>query len=247
MNESCHAHEWVMSHIIISHITSGERQAKRKLWWKAKAWHSKARVAHENVLQLVCNESCRIHGWVKQHMNESCKLWMSFVTYKWECGTWKCAPMGLQWFLPHLWMSHFTYEWVMWHVKMCCNGSPVSHATYANESCRKWMRHFTYEWVHTQLSLKTCSDGSAMSDLAYWWVMSHMNESCYIWMSEVTYELVIPRENESCHIWMSHITWMSRLHLQICSEGLQSVMSHMNEPRYIWMSHVTSMIESCHT
>jgi len=37
-------------------------------------------------------------------------------------------------------------------------------------------------------------------------VMSHMNESCPIWMSHVTYKWFMSHMNESCHIWMSHVT-----------------------------------------
>jgi len=37
--------------------------------------------------------------------------------------------------------------------------------------------------------------------------MSHMNESCHIWMSHVTYEWVMSHMNESCHIWTSHVTY----------------------------------------
>jgi len=40
--------------------------------------------------------------------------------------------------------------------------------------------------------------------VTYEWVMSHMNESCHIWMSHVTYKWVISHTNESRHVWMSH-------------------------------------------
>jgi len=76
-------------------------------------------------------------------------------------------------------------------------------------------------------------------DVAYECVMSHMNESCHIWMSHVTYEWVMSHMNESCHIWMIHVTY-------------EWVMSHMTEWCHIWMSHVTyawvmsRMNEWCH-
>jgi len=44
-----------------------------------------------------------------------------------------------------------------------------------------------------------------MSQVSYEWVMSHMNESCLIWMSHVSYEWVMSHMNESCH--MSHVTY----------------------------------------
>jgi len=57
------------------------------------------------------------------------------------------------------------------------------------------------------------------------WVMSHMNESCPIWMSCVPYEWVMSHINESCPIWLSHVPY-------------DWVMSHMNESCPIWMSHI---------
>jgi len=97
-----------------------------------------------------------------------------------------------------------------------------------------------------------------MSDSAYEWVMSNMNESCYqqtaslkplfilhinesrhVWISHVTCQWVMSHINEPCHISMSHVTY-------------EGVMSYMNESCHIWMSHVTyewvmsHMNESCH-
>jgi len=65
-----------------------------------------------------------------------------------------------------------------------------------------------------------------MSPVTYEWVMSHVNESCHMWMSHVTYEWVMPHTNESCHIGMSHVTY-------------EWIMSHVNELCHIWMRHVT--------
>jgi len=65
-----------------------------------------------------------------------------------------------------------------------------------------------------------------MSHVTHEGVMSHMNESCHIWMSHVTYEWVMSRVNESCHIWMSHVTY-------------EWVMSHMNESCHRWTNRVT--------
>jgi len=74
-----------------------------------------------------------------------------------------------------------------------------------------------------------------MSHVTYEWVMSHMNESCHIWMSDFTYESVMSHMNESHHIWMSHVTY-------------EWVMSHMNESclthewescrKYEWATHM---------
>jgi len=39
--------------------------------------------------------------------------------------------------------------------------------------------------------------------------MSHINESCHIWMSRVICEWVMSHVIESCHIWMSHVAHMN--------------------------------------
>ena len=54
------------------------------------------------------------------------------------------------------------------------------------------------------------------SHVTYQRVMSHMNESCHIWMSHVTYQRVKSRMNESCHIRTSHVTYQ-RVMSQIIS------------------------------
>jgi len=103
-------------------------------------------------------------------------------------------------------------------------------------------------------------------------IMSHMNESCHIWMSHVTsnesrYKRVYPRSlKESCHIWrsqwviwMRHVTYewvMSHMtgscHICMSHVTYEWVMSPVNESCHIWMSHVTyewvtsHMNESCH-
>ena len=87
-----------------------------------------------------------------------------------------------------------------------------------------------YKWVMSHMN-ESCHIW--MSHVTYEWVMSHMNESCHIWMSHVTYEWVMSHTNESCHMWMSHV---------IC----EWVTSHTNESCHIWMSRATHMHESCH-
>jgi len=91
-----------------------------------------------------------------------------------------------------------------------------------------------------------------MSHVAYEWVMSHMNESCHIWMSHVTSITCNGRVRmnlsescnilkESCPIWMSHVSyeWVVS-HIWMNHVPYKCDMSHMNESCRIWMSHVTS-------
>jgi len=47
-----------------------------------------------------------------------------------------------------------------------------------------------------------------MSHVTYEWVMSHMNESCHIWMSHVTYEWVMSHMYESCPIRDICVAWL---------------------------------------
>jgi len=53
--------------------------------------------------------------------------------------------------------------------------------------------------------------------------MSHITESCHIWMSHVTYDQVMSRMQESCHGWTSHVTCTSQL--TVSSETLTSLTS----------------------
>jgi len=109
-----------------------------------------------------------------------------------------------------------------------------------------WMRHITYECL-VAMSQITCSARAFMPGryISHEWVMSHMNESCHVWMHRVTYTWVMSNKNESCHIWMSHVTYecvMSHTcHIAMSHVTSQWVMSHMNltESCHTWASHVT--------
>jgi len=70
-------------------------------------------------------------------------------------------------------------------------------------------------------------------------VMSHVNQSCLIWMSHVIHGWIMLHIHNACQIWMSHVTY-------------EWVMTRMNKPLHIWMSHVSykwimsRIQESCH-
>jgi len=92
------------------------------------------------------------------------------------------------------------------------------------------MSHVTYEWVMSHMN-ESCHIW--MSHITYEWVMSHMNKSCHIWIRHDTYEWVMSHTNESCHIWMSHVTY-------------EWVLWHMNESFHRWMIHITSKTQITH-
>jgi len=121
----------------------------------------------------------------------------------------------------HVYMSHIIdeachkYEWIMSHIRM-------SHVVQASESRHMqdiWMRHVMYKWV-----------------------MSHIDESCHIWMSLVTHWCVMS------HIRISHVTKTNES--RHTHELVMSRTRHVNEwyhACHTWMSHITHMNESCHT
>jgi len=126
MNGSCHACEWVMSHMWMRHDTHVN----------VKSHHTyliTRRLGSRNV-----NESRHTCKYVMSHMWISHDVKMGSVIHVNEsCHT-------FEWFMPHMWISnvthvdesYYTCEYVMSHVWK-------SHATHANVSSH------TCEWVMT--------------------------------------------------------------------------------------------------
>jgi len=117
-------------------------------------------------------------------------------------------------------MSHVpwdvAYEWVMSHMRI-------------------WMSHVSR--AHMNESCLTCANG---------WVMSHVGQSCHIWMSHITYGWVMPHINASCHILMSPVIfdWVMSHMIELCLTWMSHatyewVVSHINESCLSWMSRVT--------
>ena len=133
-----------------------------------------------------------------------------------------------QWVMAHIAMSPDT------HINAChqTRHSPVSmsHGTRMNESCPSYQSVIcpTYEWVMANIST---SHGTRLNESwqtyqrvtvcvrmnhvhhinGYEWVMSHMNESCPIWMSHAPYEWVMSHMNASCRIWIMSIISISHM------------------------------------
>jgi len=82
------------------------------------------------------------------------------------------------------WLWHYSFSCVRWLIQMCC--MTHSHVRHDSFICVTWLFYWPIQVNE--------------------WVMSHIKESCHIWMSRVT------NMNESCRtcewvvaqIWMSH-------------------------------------------
>jgi len=162
------------------------------------------------------------------HMNESCHIWMSHVTYEWvmshmneSCHIWMSHHMKES---CHIWMSHVTYEWVMSHM---------------NEPCHVILSQVSQALVLSNIVI-------CISQMPYEWVMSRKKESCHVRKSHVTYEWVrfhkhwcyqtsyCPMDESipTWMTWMRHVAWRSHV-------THKRVMSHTDESCHMWMNHVT--------
>ena len=79
-------------------------------------------------------------------------------------------------------------------------------------------------------------------DVTYEWVVSHMKESCHIWMSHITYEINVTNQGDC--VMNRYVTWhfMSRMNdnVDMWLIGNEKVTS------LLCMKYVTHMNESCH-
>ena len=121
LTESRHAHEWVMSHVWISHVTSQSQFAR----W-ATSRDSRSRIL------------------LKSWQGESCHTYMRHITYDWVMSHMTQSDLAegmAMWVMSrmhtscHVWMSHAT----RYAVRFCCGHGKVSHVTHTschmNESC----------------------------------------------------------------------------------------------------------------
>jgi len=113
MNESCHAYEWVMSHIWMRKLHIWMSQE-----WKGEEQHDgRVSVMHEWDM----NESCHMHDWVNESchiyhlVNESCHVhdWVNESCYIHNNTTVECESRVK----AHTWMSHITHMIESWHTQ----------------------------------------------------------------------------------------------------------------------------------
>jgi len=125
-------------------------------------------------------------------------IWMGLVTYMNGHVTyeWVMSHTNEQW---HVWISHDTNEWVMTRMNESCVCERVMSHLGSRHGRLSGAVLVQYDWGNLR--------PIRMSHVAYERVMSHMNESCRIWMIHVTYEGVMSHMKKSCHIWMRHVTY----------------------------------------
>ena len=112
--------------------------------------------------------------------------------------------------VTHMSESRHTYKWVMSHTWMrCCTHkyesfykckwvnwptwNHIDESTLPRDDTSVWFIYVIVMKSHTPIQA-----GREPRNImhAYEWIMSHMNESCHIWMSHVT-----------CHVWTSNVIY----------------------------------------
>jgi len=166
MNESCCTHEWVVSHVWMSHVTHMNESCC------AYEWHHES-APYEWVTQTHLNEShvhiWMSHEWMTQRVTHNESLIVSY-TYEWVTNEWhheyervanewnneyewhnellqKKPVLFLTLCVIHIWMSHVTYIWTIYftHTPRVRSAFCRHDITHINESCH------TYEWVMSHM------------------------------------------------------------------------------------------------
>ena len=148
-----------------------------KYWWV---------MLHRNARNASCQEC------VMSHMNLSCHIWMSHVTY--ECVTSHINQSC------YIWMRHGTHEWVMSHWSniafqvITWNSDLVS--LLEGLGCSNPFR-FQLSGFGGFAGIDPTTSGLTVlrSDR-----LSKFTSSRMTWMSHVIHEWVMPHANESCQI-----------------------------------------------
>jgi len=136
-------YEWVMSHIIMRHVT--QMNGSCHIWMNHVTHKNETCQTYERDMSHV-KETC--HIWI----NESCRIWMRHVTYKWVMSRMNKSyhtssspgflSAGMEsW---HTWMSHVTqkfetfhtHDWVILHVWMS-----LVTPHHRQVSCRRGWSH----------------------------------------------------------------------------------------------------------
>ena len=146
--------------------------------------------------------------WLMYMWRDSCIRDMTHPYVTWLMHTWRDSCI-----------RDMTHVYVIWLIRRW-------HGTYQRaDYSRAWaVEHLQGHGVFPILAASTVDVTTheliKMSHVTYPWVMSHINESCHVWVNHVTYQWVMSHINKSWRIWISNGTY-------------ECVMSHMNETRHI--------------
>ena len=240
--------------------------------------------------EWVMKGTLRIHGFIWDESVCRCLIWS--ITYEYidsrnrmqvshmKCHIWS-VTYEVSHMKCHIW-SHgimklnagVTYE--VSYMKYHIWGVTCEYMESRNYSYVSHMKYHIWIYVHICLGadgrvayMMMFMWGHEMNDLLKHdtceWVMSHINESCHMWMSHVTHQWVMSHVNvrtrdervtnymwderpaETCHMWMSHVT-----HQKVMSYITWTPDERPAEACHMWMSHVTRewvmshVNESCH-
>jgi len=217
--EACHACDWVTSHICLSHVPQVIESCPTWDWVMSRIWLS--HVLREIESCHTCDiKSCHTYEWVMSHM------WRSHVIYMNESVTHVIESChACDWVTSHVCLSHVIPMTKSWHIWM-------SPATRINESCQThdrvnvtllWQPGPTYSrWLSRQ-SLHMCK------------ALQHTTTNLQHHISRPTEIGDFPARVYIC------VTSQSVRRQDFKVVLYESVMSH------VWISHDTHMIESCHT
>ena len=160
------------------------------------------------------NEICHVpYEEVMSHVKKACPIWMRYVMLQVK----KACP---------IWRRNVPYESVESLMIVSCLYERVM--SRINVSYSIGIRHVTCQGVSTDMSHvrespPTCHMWGSLhlaihqpQMCIYVYILSHMNESCHMWMSHVKCEWFISHMNESCptrewgmsHIHESSQVWM---------------------------------------
>jgi len=209
VDESCHTHERVMSHIQMSHTTRIDEGIPERMTSARRDANANAISPRTWKFELMSHvtrndESCRTSEWVNS--NSNWKEWhLLEVTpmpkrVRHEPESWHTW----EWVMPHIWMSHITHAnhdamanaisphtWVMTHMWM-------SHATHMNQSYhthelwRQCQSDFAAHLSHGTHVNKTCH--------THEWVMWTVTPVPMLFWEIVLFELLYKCERVMAHI-----------------------------------------------
>jgi len=206
IKESCHTYRCVTSHERTSHVT-----------YRTYKWEI-SRI----------NESCHIRISLFIHMHES-RMSHCTRTGAGAKAEAMCVRIKMRNLIKnescHTWRSHVTHGGVMSCMHWLCH----TYEEVMNESRRKheWVMSLTneswhtYAWVMSETWHTNWCRYESWSD-----VRAHKNASLHIRRSHVTHGGVMSHMEESCHVWIGCVTHMNKSWMSHGTNMNESWVSH---------------------